>query len=169
MVRRGTAAGWDALSPAYRTRLERRGYTRADYLAGRARTAARGHGTTPERPSRVRGREDQYREYLQRAGQRITPARRHALYERTRDWMITEIAAYSIKRFDFFEVEAHIGNMNSRTFLAAERMNPDEWRLSSTYAAGRMTQEQRDAMLSDWEYGEYDDASGHWINPFWYH
>lgn len=44
--------GWDALSPAYRARIEKAGLTRADYEAGTSLTRARGHANTPERPSR---------------------------------------------------------------------------------------------------------------------
>lgn len=169
MTRRATVESWNALSPAYRARLERSGYTRADYLAGQSRQAARGHGSTPERPSRVRGREDQYREYIQRQTTRISSARRRALFDKTREWMITDIAAGLINRFDFPEVEFGIGNMPSVAFLNAERMTPEEWKQTASFAAGRMTPEQRDAMLAEWEYGVYDDESGHWINPFWYH
>ena len=43
--------GWDALSPAYRARIEKAGLTRADYEAGTSLTRARGHANTPERPS----------------------------------------------------------------------------------------------------------------------
>lgn len=35
---------WNALSPAYRARLERHGYTAADHAAGKSKTVARGHG-----------------------------------------------------------------------------------------------------------------------------
>lgn len=169
MARKGTIAGWEALKPGYRHRLEQRGYTRADYLAGRSRQAARGHGSTPEKPSRVRGRETEYREYLQRASTRITVGRRQALAERVTGWMIGDFAAGNIRRIDAFEIESHIGNMDARTFLHAEQMSISEWQATAAFAAGRMTQDQRDAMLADWEYGQYDDASGHWINPFWYH
>jgi hypothetical protein len=43
--------GWAQLSPAYRGRLERKGIDRADYERGTGLEKARGHGTTPERPS----------------------------------------------------------------------------------------------------------------------
>ena len=42
--RRGPGRDWDALSPAYRTRLEGAGLTRETYNAGAGITAARGHG-----------------------------------------------------------------------------------------------------------------------------
>jgi hypothetical protein len=42
--------GWGALSPTYKTRLEKAGMTRADYEAGGSLQKARGHATTPENP-----------------------------------------------------------------------------------------------------------------------
>jgi hypothetical protein len=43
--------GWDALSPGYRQRLERKGISRGDYESGISIQAARGHAHTPERPA----------------------------------------------------------------------------------------------------------------------
>lgn len=42
--------GWDALSPGYRSRLEKAGISKADYTRGESIQAARGHARTPERP-----------------------------------------------------------------------------------------------------------------------
>lgn len=55
---------WDQLSPAYRRRLERAGYTRSDYVANKPRTAARGHARTPEHPNRANP--VKHKEYLER-------------------------------------------------------------------------------------------------------
>lgn len=43
--------GWNALSPGYRARLEKAGITKRDYEGGHSLQSARGHSTTPERPS----------------------------------------------------------------------------------------------------------------------
>ncbi len=43
---------WESLTPNYRARLQRRGISEADYLAGKSLTAARGHSSTPEHPGR---------------------------------------------------------------------------------------------------------------------
>lgn len=45
--------GWDALSPAYRQRMERNGVTRDIYESGGSIQKARGHQATPERPERA--------------------------------------------------------------------------------------------------------------------
>lgn len=50
MAKTRTAAGWDALSPTYRTRLQRGGITRAGYLRGDSLKTARGKGKGPEHP-----------------------------------------------------------------------------------------------------------------------
>jgi hypothetical protein len=42
--------GWDALSPAYKQRLERAGLTQRAYESGGSIQKARGHAQTPERP-----------------------------------------------------------------------------------------------------------------------
>jgi hypothetical protein len=55
---------WDQLSPAYRQRLERSGYTSRDYAANKPRTAARGHAHTPEHPNRAHP--VKHKEYLER-------------------------------------------------------------------------------------------------------
>lgn len=57
---------WDALTPAYRARLERGGVTQSFYESGGSLKAARGHATTPERPSRAFRNPDQYSAYLRR-------------------------------------------------------------------------------------------------------
>lgn len=43
--------GWNALSAAYRTRLEKAGITKTDYESGASIRKARGHLHTPERPT----------------------------------------------------------------------------------------------------------------------
>jgi len=40
--------GWQSLSPGYRSRLERKGITKAQYESGVNLSAARGHAKTPE-------------------------------------------------------------------------------------------------------------------------
>jgi hypothetical protein len=45
--------GWNALSPGYKSRLQKAGITEADYTAGSSITGARGHLHTPERPSQA--------------------------------------------------------------------------------------------------------------------
>lgn len=45
--------GWDALSTGYKARLEKAGITKSDYDAGGSIQKARGHATTPERPSQA--------------------------------------------------------------------------------------------------------------------
>lgn len=60
--------GWGQLSDAYRKRLERGGITRSAYERGESIKKARGHESTPERPSdayTIRGRE-RFKNYLQR-------------------------------------------------------------------------------------------------------
>lgn len=66
--------GWDQLSPDYRGRLERAGISRSDYGRGESLSAARGHGSTPERrftaaelenpPERFRGYAELRREII---------------------------------------------------------------------------------------------------------
>ena len=60
---------WDQLSGAYRRRLERAGVEEADYRAGGSLTAARGHGSTPERPERAARDPGRYVTYLTRPRQ----------------------------------------------------------------------------------------------------
>jgi hypothetical protein len=59
---------WNALSGAYRRRLEKAGVTRKAYESGGSLAKARGHAKTPERPERAeqpRNRE-RYKEYRQK-------------------------------------------------------------------------------------------------------
>lgn len=66
----GKRKGWDELSQKYRNRLERNGVSKASYENGSSIAKARGHASTPERPSdaySVTGRR-KYRAYLERAG-----------------------------------------------------------------------------------------------------
>lgn len=60
------ARNWDALSPAYRHRLEKAGITKGAYQRGASLTAARGHKETPERPERAISNPERYKEYLSR-------------------------------------------------------------------------------------------------------
>jgi hypothetical protein len=43
--------GWESLSPGYRSRLERGGISKSAYERGETIKSARGHNSTPERPS----------------------------------------------------------------------------------------------------------------------
>jgi hypothetical protein len=43
--------GWTQLSAGYRARLEKAGISQTDYERGESIRAARGHATTPERPT----------------------------------------------------------------------------------------------------------------------
>lgn len=58
--------GWNLLSPGVRSRYERAGVSRGEYESGTSLAAARGHGKTPERPSRAKKSPNRYRGYLQR-------------------------------------------------------------------------------------------------------
>ena len=57
---------WEALSPAYRSRLERGGISRSAYEAGASVSAARGHAATPERPERAARNPERYAGYVER-------------------------------------------------------------------------------------------------------
>lgn len=62
--------GWSELSDAYRKRLERGGLNKTSYERGDSIQKARGHASTPERPSdayTLRGRA-RFRAYLERVG-----------------------------------------------------------------------------------------------------
>jgi len=56
--------GWNALSDAYRKRLEKGGISRTDYEGGASIKKARGHAETPERPIGYKPRE--YPKYAER-------------------------------------------------------------------------------------------------------
>lgn len=45
--------GWDSLSPGYKARLEKNGISKTGYESGASIRAARGHKTTPERPTQA--------------------------------------------------------------------------------------------------------------------
>lgn len=64
MAKRRKVAQWDALSPAYRKRLERNGVSREQYLRGNRLGSARGHSQTPERPERATRNPQRYQQYL---------------------------------------------------------------------------------------------------------
>lgn len=57
---------WESLTPAYRRRLERGGISPQAYASGESLKAARGHATTPERPTRAFRNPDLYGDYLRR-------------------------------------------------------------------------------------------------------
>jgi hypothetical protein len=168
MARRsGTVEQWDRLSPAYKQRLANAGYTLEDYLAGTSRKAARGHATTPEKPARVRGHEHEYPEYMERVKFRgISRAQRQALADKINRQVRMD---QSVKRFDIDEIETHIYNMNARTFTLAQGLTWEEWRDLARIAAGRISEEERQAILAGWEYSYYDSEAEVYINPFWYH
>lgn len=58
----GRRRSWDSLSPAYRKRLSGKGITRGQFESGVSLAAARGHGRTPERPTRA-DRKAEYAKY----------------------------------------------------------------------------------------------------------
>lgn len=71
-AKRRSVAQWNALSPAYRKRLERSGISREQYLRGNKLSAARGHRSTPERPARAAKNPARYKDYLTRLYQRFS-------------------------------------------------------------------------------------------------
>lgn len=54
---------WNALSSAYRSRLQRAGITKAQYEAGANLNAARGHAHTPEKPEDAIHQPSRYQKY----------------------------------------------------------------------------------------------------------
>lgn len=59
------ARNWNALSPAYRKRLQNAGITQNQYESGAKLSQARGHAQTPEHPSDVEKHPGKYRRYEQ--------------------------------------------------------------------------------------------------------
>jgi hypothetical protein len=68
---------WDALSSAYRKRLEAAGISRLQHAAGAGLREARGHREAPERPGRLG-----YRQRVERAGRAIRLMRTQNVAER---------------------------------------------------------------------------------------
>lgn len=54
---------WSALSQSYRTRLQRKGVTQAQYESGVSLKAARGHAQTPESPREYARHPDRFKRY----------------------------------------------------------------------------------------------------------
>jgi hypothetical protein len=75
------ARNWNALSPAYRQRLERAGITRQQYESGVSLEKARGHEQTPERPERASDKE------------------KYERYRNQRNALIKDIEDFKIGRF----------------------------------------------------------------------
>lgn len=63
------ARQWDALSSAYRKRLERGGVTKSAYESGASLKAVRGHSRTPEHPEDARRKPLFYTDYLDKRRQ----------------------------------------------------------------------------------------------------
>ena len=78
--------GWEALSAAYRKRLEKSGISRADYEGGASIKKARGHGITPERP--IGYNPQQYPQYSQRRSslERQVQARKEQVFGNSARW-----------------------------------------------------------------------------------
>ncbi|HET9131465.1 MAG TPA: hypothetical protein VFO86_10980, partial [Terriglobia bacterium] len=62
----GRRKAWEALTAAYRKRLERGGIGKAQYEGGASLRAARGHAQTPEHPVQAYKSVDKYQRYMQR-------------------------------------------------------------------------------------------------------
>lgn len=79
---------WDALSSAYRRRLERGGISRSEYERGASLKAARGHTTTPENMREFQKNPKRFREY--REGRRALVERvvrkKKAAFDATIRW-----------------------------------------------------------------------------------
>jgi hypothetical protein len=68
--------GWNALSPGYRSRLEKNGISKTAYEAGESIKGARGHSRTPERPSQ--GKQfPQYQQERDKLTKFITARKQH--------------------------------------------------------------------------------------------
>lgn len=70
---------WQSLSPAYRERLQKSGYSAKDYAAGKSRASARGHAQTPERPSQARKNPTRYVQYNIKKNARYAAARAYLI------------------------------------------------------------------------------------------
>lgn len=65
MARPRSEAAWNALSPAYRGRLERSGITRSKYVSGESLSSSRGHSKTPEHGIKdAIKRPEKYKDYI---------------------------------------------------------------------------------------------------------
>lgn len=158
-----TRKTWETLSPTYRRRLEKAGYTRADYLAGKERKAGRGHGKTPERPSQAIRHPERFPDYVLA---RDNPQARRDLAER----IFTELAPLmglqsgDVRGLDISTLYENVAGMSPALFARARNMTVDEWRAEARYQSKQSSYfyvgpEHR----SDWIGPNHD------INPFWYH
>jgi len=107
---------WDALSPAYRARLQRNGITRQAYVSGASVKDARGHKATPEHGLRDAAKNPQrYQEYLHKkrpgGGQR-PPANLEDLKDRAFASMDGKIGSYF--KYNRNAVIARVNNMSER-------------------------------------------------------
>lgn len=78
---------WSALSQSYRTRLQRKGVTQAQYESGVSLKAARGHAQTPESPTeyaRHPGKFPGYRNRRKPMADRIAEKKRLIFGDRVR-------------------------------------------------------------------------------------
>lgn len=143
MVIRPSASGrnWNALSDSYRQRLERAGVSRREYERGVSLSSARGHATTPERPSQA-------------------SPERHSDYFNRRERLINSIQ--SMKRELYGTKEA----FNSKRSREAIDKNPKTGRSRSIKELERA--ERKIAAMVDGEdyeefYDEPEDYDDDWL------
>lgn len=163
MATRKTVADWDRLSPAYKQRLLNHGYTLQDYLTGASRQSARGHARTPERPERAARNPARFPEYV---------AKRVTDYSNLRQRILSKAEPYirmnAPRRFDIGEVEFNVDHASPDTLRLMDSITMEEWFVYASVAAGG-TRDEKQRILSGWEFAYYDDTSNSYVNPFWYH
>ena len=163
MVRARNPGAWDALSPAYRARLERNGVTRQSYTSGAKLAKARGHAKTPEHGVKDAARNPaKYKDYLNKrptGGQQLpTSSIQEQAWQHGREIFGGHGSLFApsdgghVVLRDAYDAFASLENikgsqgrpgMSRAEALAARNMSVDEWR-NKARRQGK-------------------------FNPFWYH
>lgn len=158
-----TRKTWETLSPTYRRRLEKAGYTRKDYLAGKSRAAARGHSKTPERPSQAIRNPRRYPDYVLK---RDSPEIRREVAEKIFHELIPLMGLQSgdVRGLDIATLYDNIMQMSPATFALARNYTIEEWRAEARYQS-----KQSSYFYVGPEHRTEWIGPNHDINPFWYH
>jgi hypothetical protein len=157
-----SAETWDALSSAYRKRLERSGITRERYLSGDPLTGARGHAKTPEHPERAYRKPGKYPEYVQKRTGKAPPRfSDQVVTDRVKKILMDEFMAGRLERIDITTIAENVRMMDTQTRIEVMGMTGDEYR---DRARAQVPKGKRKPPA--WF---YQDGTGTWVNPFWYH
>jgi hypothetical protein len=156
VARSRTEAQWNALSPAYRARLERKGITLGRYIAGDNLKSARGKGSGPEHPGDAVKNPKKYPNYRPRKKEEFKGGQKGPSKEQRENLEDQFVANFDQQLGHYFKYNRETVIQNAKTA---------EFRHLIMGINGDAEE------LRDWARDDLytSKRNGKDYNPFWYH